>query len=451
MTFPWRRTHRRTVTSGFLTLVLASCGGGGVTDNGGPGPTPIDTTKPPTVQRAAVVARVIVDPADTPVAAAAGVTTAGITVRITRTAPGFTPQTALTATDGSVRFDNLLEGVYQLSVERALTSDELQRLPPDDREASLFAGGSDVVLSPPANSSKDVSIVAARRGSLIISEIFPFNNPLTTNLGYGLGNYFEVYNNSDTTVYLDGVAITRTVLIVHGGWPEYPCSQYNVAARADSEFLYVGSLGDQFPGSGREYPLPPGEGRVVATDAIDHSAAAPGMGQLDLSQAPFENIGSEADTDNPFSVNMIRRTSSVGPYGRGTIYNSANIAYALIRSGAESHLGTAILTQTYGTPPALGTPYQALKIPRADVLDLAAFTWSPDEPGFGNSSGITCSPFMSSAFERAPAPLFVSRRSIAISRKSLGRTASGHEILQRTRTSARDFEYAVPLRRTFRK
>jgi hypothetical protein len=39
----------------------------------------------------------------------------------------------------------------------------------------------------------------------------------------------------------------------------------------------------------------------------------------------------------------------------------------------------------------------------------------------------------------------------ASSRKSLGRTASGLEILQRTRNSARDFQLADPLRRSLRR
>lgn len=58
---------------------------------------------------------------------------------------------------------------------------------------------------------------------------------------------------------------------------------------------------------------------------------------------------------------------------------------------------------------------------------------------------------MAPAFDRAPAPLVNTRRSIAISRKTLTRSTEGREILQRTRTSARDFEYAAPLRRSLKK
>lgn len=433
-------------------LCLASaCGGSTVTDAPGP-TTPVDTTRPPgTVQRASITARVTIDPADAAIASAAGVGVGGMSVRITRTVPGFNPVTAVTAADGTVRFDNLLDGNYQLSVERPLTASEVQRLAPGDREASLFAGGVSVVLSPPVSESRELPLVAARRGSLIISEIWPFQSPATSNLGYGFGTYIEVYNNSDTTVYLDGALIVTTPLTLHGGWPEYPCAQYNVAARMDSLHLWVTSGGNQFPGSGREFPLAPGEGRVIAQDAIDHNAAAPGMEQLDLSRAHFENIGSDADTDNPFAVNMVRRTSSLGVFGRGTIYNTANIAYALLRAGAWEALEPATMIATYGTPPAVGNPTNAYRIPREYLLDLAGFLADPLTPGYGNSSGVTCSPFMATVFERAPAPLFNTRKSVAISRKSLGRAAAGNEILQRTRTSARDFVQGPPLLRTLRK
>lgn len=437
-----------------LTMVLVSttaCGGGTVTDT--PGPTsPVDTTKPPgTVQRASISARVSIDPADAAIASVAGVGVGGISVRITRNAPGFTPVTTATAADGTVRFDNLLDGVYQLSVERKLTATELQRLSPDDREASVFAGGNGVVLSPPASKSLDLPLVAARRGSLIISEIWPFQIGAATNTNYGLGTYIEVYNNSDTTIYLDGALITTTPLALHGGWPDYPCSEYNVAARMDSLYLRVSSGGNQFPGSGRDYPVPPGEGRVVAQDALDHTVASPGTDQVDLSKAQFENYGSEADTDNPFSVNMIRRTTSFGVFGRGTIYNTSNIAYVLLRAGAWEALEPTTIIGTFGTPPATGNPFDVYRIPREYVLDVAGFLTDPLTPGYGNSSGVRCSPFMSPAFERAPAPLFNVRLPVAISRKSLGRTAAGNEILQRTRTSERDFVQGPPLLRTLRK
>ncbi len=410
------------------------------------------TPKPPTtVQRAAIAVSVNFDPADAVVAGTAGVSRSGLTVRLTRDAPGFSPATATTDANGVARFSGLLDGIYQLSVDRALTATELARLPPADRDASIFAGGASAVLSPPVNTATTLSLIAARRGSLVISELFPFNNPLTTNLGYNWGTYIELYNNADTTVYLDGVLIFKTPLTLHGGWPEYPCDQYNRAERLDSNFLHSSSVVHQFPGNGRDFPLQPGRATVLAVDALNHNAAAPGMGQLDLSGAEFEQIGSDADPGNPFAANMIRVYAGTGALGRGYPYVGANIAHAIALPAARAAITTAPLINTYGTPPSVGTIGTAYRIPRSLVLDVMAVFYSPDEPGYGNSSGVTCAPFMAPAFDRAPAPLVNTRRSIAISRKTLTRSTEGREILQRTRTSARDFEYAAPLRRSLKK
>ncbi len=57
-----------------MTAAAAACGGGGVSDTGtGPGPTPpVDTTKPPTVQRASITVQVTMDPTDAALAQGGG-------------------------------------------------------------------------------------------------------------------------------------------------------------------------------------------------------------------------------------------------------------------------------------------------------------------------------------------------------------------------------------------
>ena len=86
-----RRTEMVRALSIATITAVAACGGGGVSDTGtGPGPTPpVDTTRPPTVQRASITARVTIDPADATIASVAGVTAGGVTVRLTRAASGF--------------------------------------------------------------------------------------------------------------------------------------------------------------------------------------------------------------------------------------------------------------------------------------------------------------------------------------------------------------------------
>ena len=429
----------------------AACGGGRVVDSVGGPTSPTLPPNVPTVQRTSITVRVVFDGTDAGVAAAAGLTPVGTTVRIQRSGTTEAPRTGVTGDDnGTVRFDNLLEGVYHVSVEQTLTPAQVARLPATDSEVTLFAGGVDAVVSPPDNGTVEVSMVGNRRGSVIISEIFPYNNPLSTNLGYNWGSYLELYNNADTTSYLDGMIVFRTPLTLHGGWPEYPCGQFNQAQRLDPSGLPAVVI-HQFPGNGRDFPIRPGEARVIAVDAMNHNAAAPGMQQVDLSKASFEQIGSDADIDNPFVPDMIRVTAGPGALGRGYPYVSANIAHVLALPSALSHLSRVSLVNTFGTPPSTGTTSEVDFVRRQDILDVLGLLYHPDEPGYGNSSGVTCSPFLSPVFERAPAPLVNTRRSIAIARRSLGFSATGREILQRTGTSARDFEYREPLMRSLRK
>ena len=188
---------RRMLQALFL-LALGACGGGSVTDTPDPSP-PVDTTKPgPTVQRASITTRVTIDPIDASLAQQAGIGVAGLTVRLTSARAGEPVRTSVTAADGTARFDNLLEGSYSASVERKLTTEELAKLAPSDREASVFAGGAQIVLSPPTGGSVDVALVGARRGSIVISEIFAYYGPPER----GYDNY--IYGTSSVPTFFRG-------------------------------------------------------------------------------------------------------------------------------------------------------------------------------------------------------------------------------------------------------
>jgi hypothetical protein len=429
-----------------VCIALTACGGGGVADKPvGPVP-PVDTTKPTppgTVQRATLAVTVSFDPADAGIASAAGVTPAGITVRIQRAGTTEPVRTAVTGADGVARFTELLEGGYTVNADRPLSSAEIARLPEKDQEAAVFAGGTGVVVTPPQGQTS-VQLVANQRGSLVISEVFYFSAEVGRP-AYGLGSYAEVYNNADTTVYLDGVLLFRTANTMH--------EEYDPGSCAWSESLRLDSLGiwaDQifsFPGSGREYPIRPGEAKVIAMDAMNHAAASPNTGQVDLSNAHFEQHGSDADIDNPFVPDMVRVFAGTGFLGRGYAIAALN-AYGLALPSAQPRLvdGAVQYTQSFKT--------DVKRIPRDAVLDVMGLDMPPAERArlrVLTGAYLRCEPWLSPAFERAPAQLADSRVRKAIARRSLGRSVLGHEILQRTRTSARDFVLAEPLRRSLLK
>ena len=441
----------RPLLKALTTLALAACGGSTVTDMPGP-TTPVDTTKPPTtVQRASITARVSIDPLDASLAQQAGIGVSNLTVRLTSSRAGEPVRTATTGADGAVQFDALLEARYTVDVVRTLTASEVQRLSPADREASVFSGGAQVVLSPPASRSIDVLLVGARRGSIVISEVFGNYGPTSTGtLNYVYGSYVEFYNNSDTTAYLDGLVFLSAM-----GWHRQSyagsCSKSPWSARLDSAAVYAGSAVMAFPGSGRDFPIRAGEGKVMAMDAINHMVAAPEKEQVDLSCAQFEQFWTDADTDNPESANMLRiHGTSGGVFGRGVPYFSAG-QYVLLSAAARAQIRSAIVPYTFSD--GTSRPDEWARVPSEYILDLVAIEYSPLAPGYDVAQQTLppCVPWTSPFYDRAPAPLQSTHERKSNARRSLGRTVDGREILQRTKNSARDLELAEPLRRSLNK
>lgn len=389
------------MSSGRLTTELLDNGLGLIEafDN----PTPVNTTKPPTtVQRASLTVTVGFDAEDSALVLKAGLGLTGFTVRIQRLGSPDPVRTVAVPDGGVVTVDSLLEGRYAISAERLLTSTELARLSPSEQFASVFAGGSEAVLSPPVSTQASVALVAARRGSLVISEIFAYRPGPP--VFYGFGTYFEVYNNADTTIYLDGILFARTSSTIHTDiWGD--CS-FNAALRTDTTAMWV-SLVHRFPGTGFEYPIQPGTAKVIAMDAMNHAQASPETQQVDLSNADLEENGSEAD------------------------------------------LEPATLTRQHD-----GLTSVVYRIPASSVLDVVSIDVAPAVKARLDALGAVvnaCSPWIAPIFDRAVAPLLDYVDPRAIARKSLGRTSDGREIVQRTRTSTRDFIYTAPLRRSLRR
>ena len=445
------RTPSRTVIR-YRRLLFGACGvvvfgcGGGVSDGTGP-IAPVDSTKPPvgTVERGTITVRVETDPADAAIASAVGMNVAGLTVRLTRQLSSDAPVSGHTGPDGSVQFSNLLEGVYNASIDRPLTTSEQARLPVTDRDVSVFAGAATIVFTPPLREAT-VPLVASRRGSLMISEVFVYTNP-PGGPAYGFGTYLEVYNAADTTIYLDGMLIGSTWGGMHrGDLARGPCETFNIASRLDSTSLWLG-LVQAFPGAGRDFPIAPGQAKVIAMDAMNHSAASPTTNQVDLSNAAFEQHGDDADIDNPFVPNMITVRGGIGIFGRGYLVTPSN-SYALLLPGAASRL-------VPGEIAALGGgSFAAYRVTPAFILDVLSVLGTPEETkstSWYQGGGRICTPFLSPVFERDVAQIGDSNLRTAIRRKSLGFTSSGIELLQRTHTSSRDLEYAAPLRRSLDK
>jgi hypothetical protein len=390
------------------------------------GPGGQDTTG--TVQRAALVVTVPVRGADSLLAARIGspggvLREAQVTLTRQGTAEG---DTALTDTSGTVEFTNLLPGAYRLAVIRLLSPVETASFDSVDRDVNAFGGGGTLRVEAPRTVVAPQAF-SGRRGSLVFGEMYDYP-PLVNGALYSFGHFIELFNNSDTTIYLDGKLIGRGPPYTR----DFSTAVNNPVSCAEgapyqrdpdglwSEFIW------RFPGSGRDYPLPPGQTAVLAKDAIDHRPIDPGL--ADLSRADFEFIG-PTDVDNPAVPNLV----SVGPReffpfpGHGLSAGVTGIYY--IADAVDlTTLPTAVMpARTVPTP----------RIPREAVLDVMVSAQTPAEEV---SQLPLCPQLINPAFDRQHGALFGDRTPHTIERFLFVTLQDGRPTLRRTKTTANDFE-----------
>ena len=344
-------------------------------------------------------------------------------------------RSASTDSFGLVTFADLLPGRYRVTSLRLLDRDETRAVSSvqEDLEGINALGGGGFATVQPPTTATEVEAVAGHRGSLVISEIHDWRpvvdfGPSAT---YPHATYVEVYNNADTTVYLDGKILASAFWYVWESSLHQPsldnCDEYR-RWRLDPEGIWS-EWHLRFPGSGREFALVPGQAWVVATQAIDHGEVAPALGFPDLSQADFEVVGTGQDVDNPAVPNMehVGLRPSVDALGRGFV--SLDPALMIVDNVDLESLPVEELPLRY--------PHHR-RFPAEALLDLVAIVHDPETIDWDHR---VCDRVVHEAFDHQAALMLLdSQAGNSIHRKVLGTTPAGQHILQRTRTSAVDLE-----------
>ncbi len=285
------------VTLVLLLMYLGACSSGG-TQLVDPGTAP---GEPGDVAKPGLSMTLMLDSASLGLAEALGWTDGrvpGAEVVLQRGGVITQRDTLRTDETGSAGIENLVPGEYKAWASRVLTAAELAQATATGWNVRVLGGGGKFpVTGGPQQAVLELS--PDQPGSLVISEwYFTSILPLGTTSNYVFGGYVEIYNNSDSTIFLDGK-------IFGAGWsisfdsPFRPCSDDRL--RNDPLGIFARFM-HAFPGSGTEHPLAPGTVVLIATDAIDHSALV--EGGMDLSGADFEFFGN-GDVDNPAVPNMI--------------------------------------------------------------------------------------------------------------------------------------------------
>ena len=340
----------------------------------------------------------------------------GATIRLTGEDDA-TPWTVegISDANGTVTFEDVPVGSHVVEVSRLLESHERDLLV----EQGVWAFIARTTLSvTPSSDDVSLAVYASRSRSLVISEVRAQADLTAAGLCcYNFGKFIELYNNTDSTIYLDGKVIGLGFSLLYDLSPNRPCSMFD-HLRVDPQGIWA-VVFEQFPGTGSDYPLAPGTAAVVATDAIDHSAFAPSA--LDLTGAAFESFGN-ADVDNPAVPNMI----DIGLAGDA-------LGHGLRASDGAVFVAEAVSTADLARDREPDSGREWARIPADRLLDVVV-SIDDSDPTFSPCQTVS-HPAIDRAWTRS-----VSERDpeLSLQRRALLTLSDGRVVLQHTGSSNAD-------------
>lgn len=296
-------------------------------------------------------------------------------------------------------------------------------------------GGGEKVLGPTAGSVElPVPLSPPRPGTIVISEVY-MQSPQPYEIGgevYPYSLYLELANNSDQTIYLDGMLVGKAYFFWEDAsrWGHHACGDTE-PMRHDSAGVWSHIMW-RIPGAGTDHPLAPGGAAVLAVSAADHTGVHPSM--LDLSDSAFE-FGLAGAADNPAAANL----ELLGPNAPNTVVNDFSIAWAFWFVAAPGDVAT--FPRAYD-PGFADRKVEYWRVPRALLLDVAFISW--------DATGGCCIPWLPLPchdpvhpdFDRIPGG-FLSDFDLYHSAQRRSVIIDGHRRLLDTQTSAVDFTKAA--------
>lgn len=336
-------------------------------------------------------------------------------------------ETVTADASGRVVFDRLLPDLYRLYATRRLTAAEAQAA---GEPVRAFGDGATITV-PAGPSTATLQIFPDRADGLVISEINSSAPPPWETQGtYRDGHYFELHNNSDQVWHLDGMLFGSAYHLGFQDWDHAPCPVTRTV-RTDPLGLHAKEI-LRFPGSGSQYPVLPGETKLVAIAAIDHTPVHPWL--HDLSGAHFE-LGGHRTADNPAVPNML----DVGMFP----FFPQNAAPPLVATGHVLFLAEPV---PVGSLPISFRDHNGrgyVRIPAAALVDVASFyALFPDQ----DRDHPPCVPMALEAFDRyevAVNELGDGEGANLSYQRLLLRMDGGRAILQNTNTTAADFAFTT--------
>ncbi|MBQ7987951.1 MAG: DUF4876 domain-containing protein [Bacteroidaceae bacterium] len=250
---------------------------------------------------------------------------------------------------------NLPQGSYDITVKGAVAEDVTAKVQ-GTAKVDLYE-----------NTSVKVKLDLIYESPLLFKEIFCAGGKA----GYTQDTYFEIVNNSDEVQYLD-----QLVMLYASAAQKAP-NAWQASGVTDIYYQSQGSV-VAFPGSGKDYPIQPGQSVVIANDATNHQTADPDGIHSDLSKADWEiylEYSRMGDTD--YEAPNLSPIYYNNAYMRAFALGFFNGAYILAKLPVTPEEYAADST-SYSTTPGTTSATLYMGIASKYVLD-AVEAWDRDD------------------------------------------------------------------------
>lgn len=340
--------------------------------------------------------------------------TEGLKIVLENFAEGFRLEKTLTANATEIK--GLIPGIYSINISGRMTA---------ENGDSYYLNGSKINYAIVRNGeSLEIPVSGLKVSPLVFSEIFYAG----TTPFYFRNQFYEIYNNSDEVIYLDGIHFANlTPTKATNTLPLWPAEDQGKYAYAERVW--------KIPGTGKDYPLAPGESFVISQFAANH-------------QLPQYNPASPIDgSSSEFEFNMNNANFPDQP--------AEDMLHVFFNGSASKGTSPQYLTSVFGGAYVIfkvpeGETYDPVNNPRLQTKNLAstaATLYAKVPIGYvldgveaGDNENTIAAKRMPSVLDAGMTYVGATYNSLGVARKVGATNADGTPILTDTNNSTEDFE-----------
>lgn len=260
---------------------------------------------------------------------------------------------------GKVEMDGVIPGIYTITVSGTVLNADGDEFYVNGNlvNKALFGNVNEV----------DVMAQGLKVSPLVFKEIYYAGSRSETGGVYFRDQFYEIYNNSSSVLYLDGLYIANLTpsksTLTLPVWPKEDGDNYAYAERVW-----------KFPGNGTDYPLEPGESCVISQFAANHQLPQYNpLSPIDGSTSEFEfNMNNANFPDQP-AYDMVhvfydgKAEMGTVPQYLTSVFGPAMVLFQVPQGETWDPVNDASMKTTDLSKPNSDTYYA--KIPVKYVLD----------------------------------------------------------------------------------